>query len=246
MEVKEKIMETSTMTTEMRVVHVPEEDTCSLLTRSYRYVNRPTYSFFKRFFDIFISGLGILVLSPVLLIVAILVKLTSKGPVLFRDHRMGKDASEITVYKFRTMFVDAEAKLKKYLTPEQLKQWEEERKIDNDPRITKLGKILRKTSLDELPQLFNIFNGTMSIVGPRAITRHEMEEHYSDVERTIVLSVRPGLTGYWQAFGRSNVTFESGKRQEMDLYYVYNRSLAFDFKIMLMTIPAVLKSDGAK
>ena len=119
------------------------------------YKKKPVYEFFKRFADIIASGLGLIVLSWLLVIVAIIIKLNSKGPVFFKDKRIGKGGKDITIYKFRTMYVDAESRLNDYLTPEQLEQWNKERKIDNDPRITKVGKFLRKTSIDELPQLIN-------------------------------------------------------------------------------------------
>lgn len=238
-------METTTMTREMRVVHV-ESETHSLPKSSYHYLDRRGYDFFKRVSDVLIAVLAAMLLTPVFFILALCVKLSSKGPVFFKDIRMGKAGKSIRVYKFRSMYIDAETHPEKYLTPEQYRRWKEERKLDDDPRITGIGKFLRKTSLDELPQLFNIINGTMSIVGPRAITAQELDTHYEEEEKRILLSVRPGLTGFWQAYGRSNITFESGKRQEMDLYYVYNRSMLFDLKLICHTVPAVLHSDGAK
>ena len=204
------------------------------------------YSFFKRAFDIFCSFLAIVVLSWFLLIMAILVKVTSKGPVLFKDKRVGRNGKEIKVYKFRSMYVDAESRLREYLTEEQYQNWLVERKIDNDPRITKLGKFIRKTSIDELPQLFNILKGDMSIVGPRPITKLEIDLNFTEEERKILLLARPGLTGYWQVYGRSDVDYASGERQRLELEYYSHRGFWFDIKLILLTVPAVLKSKGAK
>jgi lipopolysaccharide/colanic/teichoic acid biosynthesis glycosyltransferase len=204
------------------------------------------YCFVKRAFDIFASSLAIVLLSPVLLALTLAVKLTSKGPVLFKDRRIGLNGKEIKVLKFRTMYADAESNIRKYLTPEQLSTWIRERKLDNDPRITKVGKFLRKTSLDELPQLFNIFAGTLSIVGPRPITKTELEENYSKYQQCKLIQVKPGLTGYWQVYGRSDVDYASGERQKEELAYLPRRSVIFDLKLMYMTVPAVLNHKGAK
>lgn len=212
----------------------------------YKYKKRPIYKVVKRFLDIIGSLVGIVLLSWLLLIIALVVKLSSKGPVLFKDKRVGLKGKDIKIWKFRTMYVDAESRLKEYLTPEQLKQWEQERKIDNDPRITKVGKFLRKTSLDELPQLFNILVGKLSICGNRPITRMELDKWYTEEERTLLAKVKPGLTGYWQAYGRSDVTFESGERQKLDLIYASKCSLWLDIKIICKTVIVVLTGKGAK
>ena len=203
------------------------------------------YYFFKRAFAIVTSFLAILVLSPVLLIFALLVKCTSRGPVLFKDVRIGKGGKHITVYKFRSMYIDAETNIDKYLTEEQKEQWIRERKIDNDPRITKIGKFMRMTSIDELPQLFNILFGDIAIVGPRPITTKEFN-NYSVEEIQLLTSTRPGLTGYWQVYGRSDVTYSTGERQKMDIAYFTNRSLWFDLKLIFLTVPSVIKQRGAK
>jgi lipopolysaccharide/colanic/teichoic acid biosynthesis glycosyltransferase len=204
------------------------------------------YFFVKRCFDIFNSLLAIIVLFPVLLISALLVVCTSKGPALFKDKRIGKNGKVVKVLKFRSMYIDAEDHPEKYFSPEQLKRWQTERKVDEDPRITKVGRFLRKTSIDELPQLFNIFLGTMSIVGPRPITQAELDEHFSEEQRAILLSVRPGLTGYWQVYGRSECDYASGVRVRQNMYYFEKRSLMFDLKLIILTIPAVLKHKGAQ
>lgn len=205
-----------------------------------------TYSFFKRLLDIVVSLIGILLLSWLFIILAILVKVTSKGSIFFIDNRVGKSNKNIKVLKFRTMYYDAESRLNSYLTEEQMEEWTKERKIVNDPRITPIGKMLRKTSLDELPQLFNILIGNLSIVGPRPITRMELEENFTEEEKTKLLTVKPGLTGNWQVYGRSDVSFESGERQKLELEYVDKRGFFFDLKIVFLTIPAVLKHRGAK
>lgn len=204
------------------------------------------YRFWKRFFDISLSFLGILVLSPLLLIIFLLVFLTSKGPGIYRDHRIGKNGKEIHVYKFRSMYVDAEERIEKYLTKQQLKQWKKERKVDHDPRVTPVGKVLRKLSLDELPQLFNILFGSMSIVGPRPITEFELKKHFTEEEQKILLSARPGLIGYWAVKGRSDISYAGGERQKLELDYFKLRGLFFDLGLIFRVIPTVLKGKGAK
>ncbi len=203
------------------------------------------YYFFKRLFAIISSFLFIIVVSPILIIFAFLVKITSKGPILFKDIRIGKGGKHIKVWKFRSMYYDAETNIEKYLNEEQIEQWKQEKKIDNDPRVTKLGRFMRRTSIDELPQLFNILTGRIAIVGPRPITTKEYG-HYSKEEIQLLTSTRPGLTGIWQVYGRSKVTYSSGERQKMDMAYFEKRSLLFDLKIIFLTIPAVFKGDGAE
>ncbi len=199
----------------------------------------------KRLFDLFCSILGLVLIAWLLLILAVLVKISSRGPVLFKDHRIGKNGKEIKVYKFRSMYIDAETNIDKYLTPEQKETWIRERKLDNDPRITKIGRFLRKTSLDELPQILNVIGGSLSLVGPRPITKHEIEENFTKEQADIMLSAKPGITGYWQVYGRSDADFASGERQKLTLEYFEKRSLWLDIKILFLTIPAVLKHKGA-
>lgn len=202
--------------------------------------NKTLYSVIKRFFDIVLSFLGIIVLSPVFIILFITIKVTSKGPAIFVHKRVGKGGKEIGIYKFRSMVMNAEEMIK-YFTPEQKAEFEKNFKLENDPRITKVGKFIRKTSLDELPQLFNILKGDISIVGPRPIT--EAETAFYGNYRELLLSVKPGLTGLWAANGRSNTTYS--RRRAMEIYYVKNRSLLFDMKIILKTVLSVFKSEGA-
>ncbi len=200
----------------------------------------------KRFFDLFLSLLGLILIAWLFVLLAILVKLSSPGPVLFGDHRVGKNHKPIKVYKFRSMYIDAETNIDKYLTPEQKDIWIRERKLDNDPRITRIGKFMRKTSLDELPQILNVIGGSLSLVGPRPITEMEIDEHFTKEETEIMLSAKPGITGYWQVYGRSDADFASGERQKLTLEYFSKRSLWLDFKILILTIPAVIKHKGAR
>ena len=198
------------------------------------------YNIIKRGVDFVAACIGLLVLSPVFIIVAILIRIDSKGPIIFGHTRVGRNGQKFKVYKFRSMVVNAKEVFDNF-TKEQKEEFEKNFKLDNDPRITKIGAILRKTSLDELPQLFNIIKGDMSIVGPRPIVEKEIEKYGEDFKK--VFSVKSGLTGYWQANGRSDTTYE--ERVKMDLYYVNNRSLLLDIKIILKTFISVIKKKGA-
>ncbi len=204
------------------------------------------YLFLKRFFDLFCSFFALIILLLPMLIIALLIKINSKGKVIFLDKRVGLNGKDLNIFKFRTMYADAETNIEKYLTPEQIESWEKERKVDNDPRITSIGKFLRKTSLDELPQLLNILLGSLSLVGPRPITREELTQNYTPYEQERLVLVKPGLTGMWQVNGRSSVDYASGKRQKEELSYLPKRSIWLDIKIIFLTIPAVFKQNGAK
>lgn len=205
-----------------------------------------SFFFFKRAFDLVMSFFAIVFLSWLLLIILLVETIATKGHPIFADKRVGKGGKDILVFKFRTMYNDAEENIDKYLTKKQKRQWLRERKVDNDPRVSKHGSFLRKTSLDELPQLFNIFIGTMSFVGPRPMTRREVEQGYTLEQQDILLGTRPGLTGTWQVEGREITEFKSGKRQYLDLIYFEKRSIWYDLKVIFKTIPAVLKQKGAK
>ena len=194
----------------------------------------------KRVFDVVISTIGLIMLSPIFLILAIIVKLDSKGPVFFAHTRYGKNGKKFKMYKFRTMYENAQDMINDF-TPEQMKEWKENFKLKDDPRITKVGKFLRKTSLDELPQIVNIMKGDLSIIGPRPVIEEELEKYGENKEK--FLSVTPGLTGYWQANGRSSTTYE--QRMEMELYYIDHISPKLDFKIFFKTIESVIKKEGA-
>ena len=190
--------------------------------------------------DVILASVALILLSPLFAIIAIAIKIDSKGPVFFAHKRIGKNGKIIKLYKFRSMVINAEELIKSF-TPEQMREYKENYKLTNDPRITKVGKFLRKTSLDELPQLINIINGDLSIIGPRPVVADELEKY--GVNKDKFLSVTPGLTGYWAANGRSNTTYE--QRMEMELYYIDNLSLKMDIKVFFKTILSVLKKEGA-
>jgi len=197
------------------------------------------YASAKRALDIAISAFGLIVLSPLFLVVALLVKLTSRGPVIFKQTRVGVGGRHFTCYKFRSMCVDAESHRAKLAHLNEVSG--PVFKIKNDPRLTSIGKWLRKFSLDELPQLYNVLRGDMSIVGPRPPVPCEVER-YNQRERGR-LAVRPGLTCLWQINGRSNIAFEHWV--ELDLLYIETMSLWGDVKIIAKTIPAVVTCRGA-
>ncbi len=194
----------------------------------------------KRILDFMVSLVLIVLFSPVFLITAMLIKLTSRGSVFFVQNRLGLNKRRFKIYKFRTMVPDAEKKMKEV---EHLNEVSGPVfKIKNDPRITGVGKFLRKTSIDELPQLFNVLKGDMSLVGPRPLPVRDYEGFSEDWQRRR-FSVRPGITCIWQIGGRSSISFE--KWMELDLQYIDKWSLWLDFQILLRTIPAVLKGSGA-
>ncbi|MGL4450828.1 MAG: sugar transferase [Sarcina sp.] len=201
---------------------------------------KKSYLFFKRTFDIMSSGIALIIFSPIFLLLIILIRLDSRGAALFGHKRIGKDGKEISVYKFRTMVINAQEVLENF-TPEQKAEFEKNFKLENDPRITRIGSFLRKTSLDELPQLVNILRGDMSVVGPRPIVEAEVKK-YGQFSKKL-FSVTPGLTGHWQANGRSDTTYE--ERVQMDMYYIDNRSFAMDIKIIFQTVISVIKKEGA-
>lgn len=208
--------------------------------QSHYYKLKKLYFPVKRFMDIFCAILGLIILSPVFLITAILIKREDGGKVFFKHKRLGKNGKVIYIYKFRTMVENAEDLIKSF-TPEQMEEFKTNFKLKNDPRVTKIGKILRKTSVDELPQLLNIIKGDISIIGPRPIIEEELEMY--GMNQTKFLSVKPGLTGYWAANGRSETTYE--ERIKMELYYVDNISFKLDVKIFFQTILAVIKKRGS-
>jgi exopolysaccharide production protein ExoY len=197
----------------------------------------------KRTVDIILALSGIVLLAPLLIICFAVTKLTSPGPALFRHRRVGFNGKHFDCLKFRTMVIDSSERLRQLLEsdPAAAAEWAANRKLRNDPRITAIGAILRKSSLDELPQLFNVLKGDMSIVGPRPVTDEELERYASSVGA--YLSCRPGITGLWQVSGRSTTTYN--KRVACDTFYARNWSMALDAKIMVVTIPALLVSDNA-
>lgn len=211
----------------------------TLLEAEIRRSSLP-YRFFKRSFDILSSATALLLLSPLMLGLCLAIRLDSKGKAIFVHKRCGKDGKVLKMYKFRTMYANAQDMIKDF-TPEQKKEWEENFKLVDDPRITRVGKILRKTSLDELPQLINILLGDMSVVGPRPVVQQELEKYGIYQQR--FLSMTPGLTGYWQAYARSDCSYE--KRMQMELKYVQEANLWWDIKILFATVAAVVKGKGA-
>ena len=198
------------------------------------------YLFVKRVTDILGALIGLILLSPIFLIVAIAIKLDSNGPIIFGHTRKGLGGKDIKVYKFRTMYENSKEIFDNF-TEEQKQEFYKNFKLDNDPRITKIGDFLRRSSIDELPQLINILNGSMSIVGPRPIVEKEIALYGEYAPK--LFSVVPGLTGYWQANGRSDTTYQ--ERIKMDMYYIDNRSLGLDLKIIFKTFSSVIKGEGA-
>ena len=202
------------------------------------------YKFVKRAFDFIAALAAIVAISPLLLIISAIVYLGDPGPVIYGQVRIGKNGKAFKMWKFRSMYKNAD-KMLDQLTDEQRQQYITEFKIDNDPRITPVGNFLRKTSLDELPQLFNVLCNDMSLVGPRPLIESEIQTYYADMFDTL-LSVKPGVTGYWQAYARNNATYQSSQRQQMEMYYVNNASIMLDIKILFRTFASVLRRDGAK
>ncbi|HHY2690430.1 TPA: sugar transferase [Bacillus cereus] len=202
-----------------------------------------SYVFIKRALDIIGAIIGLVIFSPFFIVIPLLFLIgENKGPVFFKQVRIGEKGKEFRIYKFRTMIVNAEEKLKK--NKELYRKYlENNYKLEphEDPRITKLGQFLRKTSLDEIPQFLNVLKGEMSLVGPRPVVVEELEEYREKVHE--FLSVKPGVTGYWQVSGRSDVGYP--ERVDLELYYVYNASVWFDIKILLLTVKNVLLSKGA-
>lgn len=194
----------------------------------------------KRIFDIAAAIFGLAVLSPLLVLVAIAIKLTSPGPVIFKQTRYGLNKRTFAMYKFRSMVVDAE------LQQAQLEHLNESLgpvfKIRRDPRITSVGRLIRKTSIDELPQLVNVLRGEMSLVGPRPLPMRDVSQ-FSEASSMRRFSVRPGITGLWQVSGRNNISFE--KWIKLDLEYIDQWTIIMDVKILIKTLPAVIKREGA-
>jgi lipopolysaccharide/colanic/teichoic acid biosynthesis glycosyltransferase len=197
------------------------------------------YEKWKRLFDIIGSIMGIIMCLPIFIIVAVLIKLEDpKGKILFSQVRVGLNGKEFKMYKFRSMVHDAEARLEKLLKQNEVQG--AMFKMKDDPRITKVGKIIRKTSIDELPQFFNVFNGSMSLVGPRPPLVREVLE-YTNYQKQRLL-VKPGCTGLWQATVRNSVGFE--EMVELDLTYIKKRSILLDFKILFMTVITLIKGNA--
>ncbi len=195
----------------------------------------------KRAFDFTLSLIALIILSPLFLFIAVAIKIDSKGPVFFLHRRVGYHGRPVYLIKFRSMVDGAEQMISDF-TPEQRAEWEDNYKLEDDKRVTRVGKFLRRTSLDELPQLLNIIAGSMSIVGPRPVVERELEKYGENKEK--FLSMKPGLTGFWASHGRSNTTYEH--RMMLELYYIDHASLWLDLKIMIKTVFCVISGDGAK
>jgi lipopolysaccharide/colanic/teichoic acid biosynthesis glycosyltransferase len=194
----------------------------------------------KRFIDCLASGLGLLVLSPVFAVLAIAIKLESPGPVLFSQTRLGQGGTAFRCWKFRSMFVDAEQRKQELLAENEM-DGGTTFKMKRDPRITRVGRFIRKASIDELPQLWNVFVGDMSLVGPRPPVPQEVA-NYTAYDRQRLM-VKPGITCIWQVSGRSDIPFE--EQVGLDIKYIVGRSLRMDVGLLLRTIPAVLFARGA-
>lgn len=216
-------------------VNAKEANILSLRTRIYLP--------FKRLFDILFGIIGVILTIPFILIIKISYILNKDYSSIFFTHkRIGKNGKEFKMYKFRTMVPNAEEVLKEMLKDKKyLNEWKEYHKFENDPRITKIGGIFRKLSLDELPQFINILKGDMSLIGPRPLIQEEVDDYKK--KKKILLSIKPGLTGWWACHGRSCTS--NKQRQDLELYYVKNCSFILDIKTFFLTIVKVLKREGA-
>ena len=209
-------------------------------TKYIKYLNL----FFKRIMDIIGSLVGITILIPLTVIVKIVNVLNKDyGPIFYSHERIGMNGKHFKMYKFRSMCMDSQEVLEKILAEDEdaKKEWEETMKLKNDPRITPIGKILRKTSLDEFPQFINVFKGEMSLVGPRAVIDGEIEK-FGEYKNAF-LSVKPGITGYWASHGRSDTSYD--ERVEMEYYYVRKNTVLMDIRILFRTVISVIKKEGA-
>jgi len=198
----------------------------------------------KRTFDIAFSLFVLVTLSPLYLALAFLVRLSSRGPIIYYQMRIGRGGRPFKCYKFRSMYPDADARLKTLLeySPTLKEEWDCTFKLKNDPRVTPIGAFLRKTSLDELPQFWNVLRGDLSVVGPRPVVEAEVQK-FLGTRAPKILSVRPGITGIWQVSGRSDTSYQI--RVYLDEHYVDKQSFWFDLWLVLKTIPSMLFSKGA-
>lgn len=203
--------------------------------------NNTFYRIIKRIFDIVVSSVLIIVLFPFFIFFILAIFFTDFHNPFYTQTRIGHRGKEFKIIKFRSMKYDAHD-LEKYLTEEQLEIFRNEYKLEDDPRITKIGKFIRKFSIDEFPQFFNVFAGSMSMIGPRPLTLEET--YFFKEDRNLLLSVKPGITGLWQVSGRNALTYESGDRQKCEITYVKNASVSFDIKILFKTFRAVFSGDG--
>lgn len=202
------------------------------------------HNFWKRTFDIVFSLFVLLIASPVLLLIALSIRFFSKGKIVYAHERIGRGGKSFHCLKFRTMYADADQRLIDILAnnPEMRKEWEMTHKLKNDPRVTPIGKFLRKTSLDEFPQFINVLRGDLSVVGPRPVVRSEIQKHIGP-KAGVILSVRPGITGLWQVSGRSDTSYTT--RIHLDEKYIQEQSFLLDLKLICKTVPCMLWSKGA-
>ena len=199
------------------------------------------YMICKRILDVILAIMGLVVCALPMVIIILLIKIESPGPAIYVHHRIGKNGKPLHLLKFRSMYMNADELIDKF-TDEQKEEWNKNFKLEHDPRVTRIGRFLRHSSLDELPQLINVLKGELSIVGPRPITQVELDKYGAYQEK--FLSVTPGLTGYWQAYARSTCTYD--QRMKMELYYVENANFWWDIKIMFATVGTVLRGKGAQ
>jgi len=200
--------------------------------------------FAKRSFDIIVSVMLLPLIIPIIGILTYFIKKESPGDVFYAHNRIGKDGEIVPVMKFRSMYSDSKERLEELLAndPEIKKEWETNYKLKNDPRVTKIGNFIRKTSLDELPQIFNVLKGEMSLVGPRPVVADELEKYYKESAEYYKM-VKPGITGFWQVSGRSDTDYDF--RVKVDTWYVYNWSLWLDIMVLIKTVRVVLLREGA-
>jgi len=223
---------------DVQTSEVNEETSSSVNTSGTR---KKMYLIAKRVIDVLAAAIGLAIMLIPMTLIAVLIRLESPGPAIYVHNRIGKNGTPIGLLKFRSMFINADEMIESF-SPEQKAEWEANFKLENDPRITRIGKILRRSSLDELPQLINILKGELSIVGPRPVVEEELERYGENKSK--FLSVTPGLTGYWQAYARSTCSYE--QRMKMELHYVENANFWWDIKIMFATVRVVLGGIGAK
>ena len=201
------------------------------------------YPAVKRVLDIILSVLGLIAVWPMMLVIALLVR-RDGGPALYRQQRIGRQGMPFYLLKFRSMKPGAE-RLEDFLTPEELAEYRKEYKLVHDPRVSPIGMHLRRSSLDELPQLINVLRGEMSLVGPRPLLATELLGNYTPEERERLLSVRTGITGYWQATSRNESSYKSGERQRQELYYIGRVGFRMDLSILFRTVSRVFSGKGA-
>ncbi len=208
-------------------------------------MNKIKIPWWKRTFDIVFSLFVIIITLPITIPIAIAIKLTDGGSIFYKHTRIGYKGKKFEVIKFRSMYMDADKRLKDILENDSKarEEWEKTFKLKNDPRVTPIGKFLRKTSLDELPQFLNVLKGDMSVVGPRPVVEEELKKYYKE-NAEIYMSVKPGITGYWQVEGRSDIE-DYQERVKMDVWYVKNMNFWLDLKIILKTIWVMIKGKGA-